>query len=166
MSISASTRGGDAPDAEIDDKEIWVSGPRGRARGPEARCCQGGVRICKDIAEGHGSSRGGSQVRGDRCRRRVQGTRPTKALYRTCLVGRSAKGSAFPMRPNFLELRYDEVRRTVISRSPRIEHGRWGQGPELEGSCRAGLGALQSHGIWRPLRVCTLRYTLFGPANM
>jgi hypothetical protein len=43
--------GGDATDADIDDEEIWVSGPRGGARGPEARCCQGGVRICKDVAE-------------------------------------------------------------------------------------------------------------------
>jgi hypothetical protein len=43
--------GGEATDAEIGDEEIWVSGPRGGDRGLEALCCQGGVRICKDVAE-------------------------------------------------------------------------------------------------------------------
>jgi hypothetical protein len=42
--------GGEATDAEIGDEEVWASDPRG-AWGPEAPCCQGGVRICKDVAE-------------------------------------------------------------------------------------------------------------------
>jgi len=59
------------------------------------------------------------------------------------------------------------LRPFLMARSARVAPSLsgWGRAPILEGSCKAGLGPMQSHGIWSPLgSVYTGVHTLSGPS--